>query len=151
MDQAFTLEGQSQGITPGTTFNIAPYKWPDTATDDLQNLFKTVASKMQEEIKNVAEGERLDYIIRHLQEKAVPTYFAHQQLLPATIQVLQDKNMTSKDRGKIRWDHIEKGYYGAHLRDQKAVFNEPLEQEDVIRMWGLTKWAVTQIEQMAKM
>ena len=67
--------------------------------------------------------------------------FEHQNFTPATKLVIDNLN-SSQAANKVKWNysHIEKdGYFGIQL-DEKHDLDEPMEQVDFLRTWGLSMW-----------
>jgi hypothetical protein len=117
---------------------LVPYIWPDTATTVLTDKFKLITSGLTDEIANLPSEKRLQYAIDHVNVTAVPSYFKH---YPLTIDVKVKIDALAK---KFNYDHIEEGFHGMVFPELKTM--QPMQQEDMIRMWGFSKYLLQMAE-----
>jgi hypothetical protein len=92
---------------------LIPYIWPDTATTVLIDKFKMISNGLAEEIAKCLRDDRLQYVIDHVNKKAVPAYFKHYLF---TIDVKQKIDALANKT--FKYDHIEEnGFYGMVFRN----------------------------------
>jgi hypothetical protein len=118
--------------------HLVPYIWPDTATSVLIDKFKMINMGLSDEIAKIPSESRLQCVMDHVNVNAVPSYFKH---YPLTIDVKMKIDALAK---KFNYEHIEEGFYGMVFPE--LAFLQPMQQEDMIRMWGFSEYLLKMAE-----
>ena len=145
-DAAATLqatEGAPNYIPGIGNYYIFPIVWADTATQVLQNKFKSITANLDETLAQMTDNKaRMEYVLDSLQDKRPHALFTPMQMSEVAKMNLDDKNQKASNPDR-RWNYqriLESGFLGMNCAQHSEAFDLPLEQEDIIRIWGLCKW-----------
>ena len=123
------------------TLEYIPIVWPDTTLENLLTKFKQIMDPELKEMKKMKPEDRLPYILRHIEDTAQtrkPLYMENFPFTEKVQKLIDEKNSTGKE-ARFDYDHVKaKGYQGKKV-DEDVNLDEPLEQDDLLRMYGLAK------------
>ena len=91
-------------------------------------------------------ASRLDYVISQLQQRTVPAYMEHMNMPQVAVDNIRYKNGTKGNPEKM-WmyeERLKSGFIGCKFPNYHD--DDVLTQEDVIRLWGLTRWFIDQTQ-----
>jgi hypothetical protein len=131
--------GSSDGLAHKNLVMIFPIMWPDTATQVLIDRIKAIFFDIEQELIALSPKDRLEFVLQNLSVTAPHKAFEQHQFLPETKAHIDYLNAVQGYK-KLAWkyDHIENGYMGIKLGPEHNL-DEPLEQVDILRMWGLSR------------
>ena len=146
--------GATQRSRPMGDHYVFPIVWTETATSALQNKFKSITGELDEKLAHIAEPRaRMEYVLQSLSEKPPHSLFKKMEMSDVVVSNLEDKNRKAGDPGR-QWDYqplLKSGFWGMHCKMHEEAFDQPLGQEDIIRIWGLTKWFLHQSKVSSKL
>ena len=120
---------------------FVPIVWADTTVENLLTKFKLIMSPELKKMTDMQPEERLPYIMEHLantREKTRPLYMENLQFTDKAKQLIDQKNSTGKDK-PFDYDRVqEMGYFGKFV-EEEVNLDEPLDQDDLLRTYGLAK------------
>ena len=99
------------------------------------------------EMDAVTEDEKLEYVLQRLAEKNTPSYLQHHHFAPWVKEKIDNLNaVQSEKKQPWQYGHIsEASYHSTKLADADNFrLDEPMQQEDFIRVMGMTMWLVIQ-------
>ena len=124
------------------SYEYVPIVWADTTVENLQTKFKLIMDPELQKMKDMKPEARYAYISNHLartwEEKMRPLYMKHHHFTDHAKKVIDQKNSTKTEKP---FDYLrvkEQGYHGKRVGEEVNL-DEPLEQDDLLRMYGLTQ------------
>jgi hypothetical protein len=133
--------GSSDGLAHKNLVMIFPVMWPDTATQVMIDRIKAIFLDIDKDVIALPPKDRLGYVLENLPAIPPPKFFQQYEFLPETKAHIDGLNACqSKNKAAWQYDHIEKdGYMGIKLGPEHDL-DEPMEQGDFLRTWGLSMW-----------
>ncbi len=147
------VAASSEAVPGGAVFGEAgaeycayPTIWADTATSTLTNKFKEITCDADTKLENMAPARRLEYVNQFIDSKGHRGYFKPTQLSATVMQEADQRNARMEANCPTQWkyDHLRAGFQTLNL--DESVMDEPLSQADLILMWGMATWMVTQAQ-----
>jgi hypothetical protein len=148
----FTYEHKNQQkpvLVPGSSdeavskkmVNVFPVIWPDTATAVLRDRIKAIFLDIDEKLLSLDPPDRMAFVLDTLQVTPPHKVFQHFKFKDDIRQMIDGVNAGQKStKAKWQYEHVvENGYWGLKL-DEKHGLDTPMEQEDYIRMYGISMW-----------
>ena len=127
----------------GERFRVVPYLWLDTIGQNLEDRFKRVASGIMEEIKQISPEQRLDYVVKKMEQKSVHALFGHDLPNDGQKRLMMDRNdMLGKKQPKRCLDlakYEDKGSYGRFTKEYLELLNDPITEDQMMRNWIYAK------------
>lgn len=124
---------------------VVPIMWAETSTQTLVNRFKEIMTGMDEELEQMTPAQRLAYVIERVRARFLPAAFTRYYLDREAVTTWQHRNsMKPPPHPQWSWQHLLDGFYGFHALT--IADSEPMQQEDLIRLWGLVRWLSMQAD-----
>jgi predicted RNA-binding Zn-ribbon protein involved in translation (DUF1610 family) len=129
--------GSSEVLDHRNLVRIFPVMWPDTSTQVMIDRIKAIFLNIEQELIALPSKERLEVVLQNLSVTPPHKAFETHQFLPETKAHIDHLNAVQSYK-KLPWkyDHIENGYMGIKLGPEHNL-DQPLEQVDLLRVWGL--------------
>ena len=74
-------------------------------------------------------------------------YYSKHQLSQEALDTLKTRNTKGPRAGMVEWKHVEDGFHGVSMVERVGLFQEPIDEKEVIRAWGLAKWLSCQLKE----
>jgi hypothetical protein len=139
--QPLLVPGSSDGPVSKNVVNVFPVIWPDTATSMLRDRIKAISLDIDEKLLSLEPRDRMEFVLDTLKGTAPNKVFQHFKFKADIKKKIDELNAGQKST-KAKWQYahvVEDGYWGLKL-DDKHNLDEPMEQEDYIRMYGISMW-----------
>jgi hypothetical protein len=120
---------------------ILPVMWPDTSKCGLVDRVAAIFFSLDQDLMALAPKDRLGFVLENLSVTAAHQAFEQHQFSPVQKANIGYVNANQGSKKAVwQYDHIEKaGYMGIKLAPEHDL-NEPMEQVDFLRTWGLSMW-----------
>ena len=120
--------------------------WPDTSTQVLMNRLKSINLELKQKVDGLSTDKALEVVKQEVNKLCHRSYFQDMHLTQEIKDTVAWLNSTSNTKWK--YDRIEDGFKGV-----KYAYNDAhpvLSQDDVIRMFGYTKFVLEQANKGGK-
>jgi hypothetical protein len=135
--EAELAAGSSEVLEHRNLVKIFPVIWPDTSTQVLIDRMKATFFNIEQELIALPSKERLELVLHYLSMTPPHKAFQTHQFLPETKAHIDHLNVVQSNRKQPwKYDHVENGYMGIKLGPEHNL-DQPLDQEDLLRVWGL--------------
>ena len=146
-------------------FWIMPFLWADTKTTNLENDFKAIMARIDEELKSKSLRAQIAHVRRHLESEPAHALMKHYPLSRKAKDQFDHQNALAMMRKKTKnrlWDtrEIEKdGYEGFHMLDENTADKEwtitsmeegtaigvknldtPVTHLEMLQFWAYSMW-----------
>ena len=112
-------------------FLVIPFIWADTKTTNLENDFKAITAKIEDEVREKPLRDQIEHVKQKLEsEQRAHALMKHYKLSKKAKLHFEDLNDAVKSRKKQRdrlWDYStieEQGYFGFHMLDANPDDND---------------------------
>lgn len=133
-NKVFVCEGDG-----GSALAFYPVVWPATPEQQLVNVVKRVTLGIDSELNALAPADRLDFVLAQLSLQRMPACMSQMALSDTVKLRILQLNLEKGAADTWVYSHIEHSGYNC-FRLQNYDQSQVLKQEDVIRIWGLSKW-----------
>jgi hypothetical protein len=107
----------------------------------LRDRIKAISLDIDEKLLSLEPRDRMEFVLDTLKGTAPNKVFQHFKFKADIKKKIDELNAGQKST-KAKWQYahvVEDGYWGLKL-DDKHNLDEPMEQEDYIRMYGISMW-----------
>jgi hypothetical protein len=139
--KAVVAPGSSDGPVGPNLVNIYPVVWPDTTTEQMKARIKAIFLDIDQDLLRLEPQARMTFVLENIRSTAPHKAFQHFDFLPSTRKTIDDLNdVLNQNKPRWQYNHVEdEGYWGLKLGEGFGL-EEPLQQADYLRVWGLARW-----------
>ena len=119
-----------------------PIMWPDTATANLINTFKGITADIDKMMEDVPREDRMEHCMNQVGQGHVKQYMRHVDASSFGIEKISQYNKNYPNKKQWKYDHWEAGVMWADVKHVSDALDEPMSQEDFLRVIGYAAYMI---------